>query len=1405
MKFSPGQTIDGHLYFNKNRSNIAVKVKVIELLFAGEHFHYYKALNCNGDHVCIKVIRYRSEGRNIFSSAMDYVVYRRKMLLNEHRILAISHPSIPEPLAMITIENNCDDDEKLFHKFPDWQQLKTEELILVQEYLAGSPLPQLQDQIQLFSIKQRLSIFYKLIKLFSFVHEKGFVIQNLHPEHIIMNPEHNDNINIVGLHYSCPLKSLENTAKYKKALFLSGQKVPTQYRPDVRSDVQQLGIILHYLLTLDNPSSNDRVDLNVTKKAVEQLSSHHSWVLKLLEQLLCNSIHKRLHSVNCIASYLNNPPQQDIDFDIVKASRSQLEIKITHAPNWSKNLEFRIEDHDKGTITENKIAFSRTLLIPGKWGGEITCGIRATSGSSFTWWKYKNALTAQKFPLSEIPDLPTDQVGFEWPPMPNLKNVSFFLEENNRLTKLCDAQEKVILPVDGQPLPYNKKIKIICQPNFLRQEQNPMQIMQEVYLVPTINVPVVYNKLNQIFFEIVLSSEQQKIISQIELLHNGVPYRTQIKEDFIQQIHNEKIVFKLNKRNLLMFEKHVFSCRILLDSIGWKKGPNWQVDISPPGIQSLAIEEPKLGTLQLSWRSYPNKYLRDYGIFYNGEEIAKTTENNYQLQLDNATISREMGNSATIEVISYYEQDGIVKKSQPYAKEYLFPTIENILRCNIKRSISPKSVTFELDFKHFHIVQDFFYIYFYREANNETSLISKSILREKMSLKDEKVSPGKTYKYFAEVEGVKYKIFDETPEIPQIGITFSLEKVGYETCSWLIRIDEKTLQCMDENIEIQRLGQQQKTHKFMWDKRKTSLQFTDKYLIPGEEFEYYLYLYLENEERYEYFLGNITTKKFDLDVDVNTTYNCANISWKPSPQNRIDCIQLYDHSNKFLAATKSDSITLENLEPEREYVFPLKYKYLSGHIQQGTAIKFKTKPYKMEAETTDFTTDSFRLKWDITDTAFAMKLVKLYLKVSANVGEHELSHETRSVQLKQLLPCTTYHWTIHGQFKSGRRCLLASGDATTETPKLNVEIEVGLIHHIKWSYKKIPAISKIEVHRNDLPLIETDEDELYDSDFKGGKEITYRFFYVMSDGRKLLATEKKVQSLSMKDLFSAIKIQPKTGAIYWDFSELKRYTFFQSVELFLNNKSLFHQENTDGSLIFEDWGQSVKAGKTIGLPEKSMNFELAVVGIAPIKRKCKKKWTLSIKGIKCYYSNLPYQFNVFREYSTIYFQWEKMPTELLEEVVLERLSDNRVIYSGINEEVYIVDDNDGYGLESHTSYQYIMKLKYKNHQTLKKIEVLLEDFDEDRLNIIEEQISDSTLQISWDSELDTSITHIGWGKSLQSFVPKFLKRYHFVDFAQGKINIPIQPQDMSYELVYKDCYNNIFYGVRRHMPKELIK
>ncbi|WP_372371396.1 hypothetical protein [Candidatus Uabimicrobium sp. HlEnr_7] len=1405
MKFSPGQTINGYLYFNKNRSNIAYKVKVIDLIYQGNHFNFYKAVNCNGDHVCVKVIRYRSERKNIFDSAIDYIKYRRQMLFTEHRVLAISHPSLPEPLAMMTVNNDCDEDTKLFQNFPDWKHLKTEELVLVQEYLAGNPLPILQDQIQLFSLKQRLNIFHKLIKLISYIHKRGFILQSLHPEHIITNPEHSDNINIVGLHYSCPLKSTENTGRYKRSLLLSGQKTPQKYRPDVRTDIRQLGLILRYLLTLQDYDQS--TDLSETRKAIERLSSNHSWIIKLLEQLLCESIHQRLHSVSCIAHYLHNPPQEEVDFEIVKASRSNIEIKITNAPKWAKNLEFRIEDHEKGTIIEKNVAFGKTINISGKWSGEITCALRVVSGNVFTWWKYKSALTAIKFPLNEITDLPTDQIGFQWPEVPNLKNVSFFIQENNRLTKLCDANDKIIFPIAGGPsIPQNKKIKIVCQPNFYSQEQSSVQIIHEVCLVPTMKTPVVYNKLNQIFFEMVLSKEQHKIFSQIELLHNGVPYRTQIKEDFVQQIQENKVVFKLNKRNLQMFDKHIFSCRILVDSIGWKKGPNWQVDIAPPGIQTLSIEEPQLGKLRLSWQSYPSQYLRDYGVILDGKEIARTTECDYDFDFDKATIMKEIGKSLVIAVVTYYESQGTTKQSQPYSKEYILPTIENILQCNIKRSISPKSVSFDLHFKHFHIVEEFFYLYFYRQDNKgETSLVSKSILRSNTKIKDEKVLPGETYNYFAKVEGIDYKIFDETPKIPEIGISCSLEKVGYETCSWLIRIDQQTLQCMNSNIEIHRLGKKQKIHKIDWNKSKTSLQFTDKFLIPGEQFEYYLYLYLEEKQRHEYFLGNVTTNKFNLEVDAQATYNSSCISWKPSPHGQIECIQVHSQDNRLLTTTKSDSITLENLEPEREYIFPLKYKYLSGHVQDGTSIKFKTKPYEIEAETTDFATDSFRLKWDINDTTFAMKLKSLFLKVSANVGEHELSPSTRSVQLKQLLPCTTYQWTIHGKLKSGKVCLLANGDATTETPELHIDVEVGLIHHIKWHYKKTPAILKIEVHRNDLPLIETDEDELYDSDFKGGKEITYRFFYVMSDGRKLLATEKKVQSLSMKDLFSAINIKPKTGAICWDFNELKKYTFFQSVELFFNNNTLFHQENSENSLVFEDWGQSLNVDKKIGLPEKSMSFELAVVGIAPIKRKCKKKWTLSIKGIKCYYSNLPYQFNVFREYSSIYFQWEKMPTQLLEEVVLERLSDNRVIYSGINEDVSIVDDNDGYGLESQKNYQYIVKLKYKNHQTLKKIDVYLEDFDENRLSINQKQVSENTLAISWNCSIDTSITHIGWCKALQSFVPKFLKRYHFVDFSVGKINIPMQSQDINYELVYKDCYNNIFYGVRRNMPKEIMK
>lgn len=1407
MRLKIGEMVSGYLYTNHNRSNIEYNLKVLILISQGEHFYFYKAIDCHGNYICIKTIRYRSEKKNVFKSPEEYIAHRRKMLLSEHRALAVPHPSLPDPLAMITLENDTSEDEKLFRKFKEWDKLKKEEPILIHEYFGSTPLTQLEDQIQLFSLEQRLNIFYKLIHFCSYLHAQGFILQSLRPEHILLKPENDDNINIVGLHYSCPLKNIENVTEYAKAYILSGHSEMINYRPDIRIDVEQLGMILCYLLTLENPFKSKEFSPNIPQiqATIDRLSSKNTFLTKLIEQLLAKKMHMRLHSLDDILLILQNPPIAEMDFQIKHVSQTKLEIKITSFPSWAKQIQLRIENNEKGTVTEKEIPFGKKITTTGKWNGEVTCSLRIINGKKTTWWKYKNVLAVAKFPIEEIVDLSVEEVGFKWSKLHNLESVSFYLEKNNQELELlaCEKKQQIIFSA-GKKLPYYHALKIICQPNFKLQEES-LKIPQKVYLALPLASPKVYSESNQVVFEITLSNEQKKAFSQIELLHNNKTYQTENKEDFIQQRQENKVFFKLNKSNLPLFTKHKFSCRILLDVIAWKKGPEWEIDIEPPEIENLRIDEVEIGIVHITWKNYNYPHLQHYKVMFNGEEFTTTKDNSCQIKIPTTILMAHKNRNVRIDIIAVHSKNKIVKKSPPCSINYKMPSIKRILNCRIKRSISPKYVKFKLEFKNMSILQDFFYIYLYRsEKGEKEQQISKSILRESITLEDNSVVAGKTYNYLVKIENIEEEVLNEIQEIPQMGITSSLEKIGYETCSWNIHIDKKTLSCMKRNIEIHRLGRQKKIHQITWKENTTSLQFQDSLLVPGEKFEYYLYLFLENGEQHECFLGNVITKKFELEVDVQTSYNCSNISWKPSPRGKIECIEVYDGTSQLLAATKSDSISLENLEPQKDYYFPLKYKYSSGYTEEGNAITFKTKSYHIKAETTDYDVDSFRLKWESLDTSFLVKLKKMLLKVSENIGEHELNPNTRSVQLKQLLPCTTYKWSISGKLRSGKLCLLAEGNATTQIPPLDVNIKAGLINHITWQYKKTPAILKIEVHRDDLPLVETDENELYDSDFKNGKKVTYRFFYVMSDKRKLLATKKTVKSLSMNKLFSAIKIQPAIGTIEWDFRKLKKYTFFNNVELFLNGQSIFLKNNDDEEkLLLQDQGQFVNESlEEIGLPFKAMNFELAVVGLAPIVRKCKKKWVLSVEKVKCYYNDLPYNFKVFREYSRIYFQWEKMATNFLEEITIERLSDQRIIYSGPNQTKSVFDD---YKLDAETHNQYVVKLKYKNHQTFKKIDILLDNFDENRLNI-KEEIFENSILISWGNNLNTSITSIGWCKILQSLVPKFLKRYHFVNFTDGNLNIPIQSKNMSYELVYKDCYDNIFYGAPRNiLDQETIK
>jgi len=59
-------------------SKIRYSVKILDCVAQGEHFFVYLGEDAHGTNVCLKTIRYRSEKKELFSSAADYIVYRRK-------------------------------------------------------------------------------------------------------------------------------------------------------------------------------------------------------------------------------------------------------------------------------------------------------------------------------------------------------------------------------------------------------------------------------------------------------------------------------------------------------------------------------------------------------------------------------------------------------------------------------------------------------------------------------------------------------------------------------------------------------------------------------------------------------------------------------------------------------------------------------------------------------------------------------------------------------------------------------------------------------------------------------------------------------------------------------------------------------------------------------------------------------------------------------------------------------------------------------------------------------------------------------------------------------------------------------------------------------------------------------
>ena len=143
MKLNKGGTIRRHGVGVLSRTSYTVTVKISAnkatiSISTGE--------DARGNFVVIKVIATGPKMR--YWLGRTYLVPPRHV--GEHRLLALGHPCLPEPLAMLLIENNSSDDQRLFRKIAQWDSLRYQEPILIQEYFSGSPLTTLTDKLHCF-------------------------------------------------------------------------------------------------------------------------------------------------------------------------------------------------------------------------------------------------------------------------------------------------------------------------------------------------------------------------------------------------------------------------------------------------------------------------------------------------------------------------------------------------------------------------------------------------------------------------------------------------------------------------------------------------------------------------------------------------------------------------------------------------------------------------------------------------------------------------------------------------------------------------------------------------------------------------------------------------------------------------------------------------------------------------------------------------------------------------------------------------------------------------------------------------------------------------------------------------------------------------------------------------------
>ncbi|HPY74973.1 MAG: hypothetical protein KBC30_04475 [Planctomycetes bacterium] len=1410
MRLQKGKEIDAPVLISGKISPVnRYQVKVIDQVCQGEHFNIYKGENAHGMTVCLKAIRYRSEKKEQFSSAMDYVAFRRATLLEEQKFLSLSYPCMPEPLGIIIVENDSSEDSKFFRKEPLWEEVRKQEPVFIQEFFDSRPLSAIPNIARNYSIAKRLDIFQKVVDFCKYAHHEGYILQNITPDHLLMSPRNDQNVYIVGTHRACTIQDGKADKKHPayqdiQPPCLPGEILQPGHNYDQRVDLYQLGYLLYYLLSGINPADDTwwlkEGDFFPIKKEIIDISKtfrHYFptqlWVIDLLLELTQPFPEQRIPDIETLDSYLKNPPKGKVEFQITDANCECIDVQINSTPDNAQQLCVRIETIGKTKIFYREYPVSKSLTFPDKRMGDVVCGIATLDDRrNLSWWQFQSVTIKSRLNFIIRRDTPPDKLSFLWegPEMPH--HVCFVaLDEQNKRISLGEyADNEAQLPPDNVTLEYYKVYTIECTPYY--QSESGF-IAGEIYsqewlFYPPIPEPTI-KYLNQgLELSMIITPEQESRIEDVVVIHNEQAKTTQNARVVLnkQQIQLKYFI----QDSLSLSDTHSFYFQVLLQKIGWKRSDAVMATMQLPSIEGLEILEPTVGICQIKWNKIQHPQLDSYEVKYDSEVLIQTPEPQYTFTCPWKTIIEQT--QAKIQVTPIFIERGRKIHSEPSTIEYTPPTIEKILKDKILCLVSPFSVQFTLD-KNFPMpLQNNMHLALIRVENDEPVTIAKVKCTQNMRMIDTNIVPGKIYEYYIHLDNDQTLLWQKTIEIPKVEISAQLQYVGYEDLVWEIHVEENTASCIKGRIEIIREHQGKETAQyFKWGEDEEVYFFEDKNLDPGSRYKYTLRANL-GKELYTYAMGEVSTKEYNLEESIEVYYNRAAITWNPPISGLLGGIEIYDKKGRLIAFTKADSITLENLEPDKNYEFPLKYRYSNNCLKDGKVIYFRTLPYKISADAFDVGMDYFRLRWDVPDQGVARRIREFYLDVSGNVGKHILSKTTRSVHLKQLYPATIYQWSIMARLKSGSILQLYQGETQTGMPLFISEVEIGLVHHLRWNFPPCPAIDKIEIFRNDVSIGQTTENEMYDSDFKGSAEINYKFYYVLKDNRRVLADEKNIKPLNMSHLFAALQIQPCIGGIKWDFTNIRNFKYFKYIELYQDDTILYKQGAHIANLTFEDFGKAnPENNKYIGLTDEAKNYRLAVVGVAPSTKKCKKKWTLNIKGIRCSYPDLPEDFAIYPEHCCIFFEWDEMDTDLLRQIIIRREDNGAILYQGTNQATSFCDDNNSRGLQVGQTYAYTIEMIYNNFYTTRTMEVTLDSFDPVHLDFQTNLIND-VLVITWNTNTSTSIELIGWQRAKS--LSHFFQRPIWTEFQAGMITIPLPSsnKDFAYQMLFHDQYGHNF-------------